>query len=99
MGTGATSRVKRHLLPGKRSHKRALGGGLGDLLGGGGAGKASGATSAVGVKTPKGTVEDQVESTAGSGADSGLPTVGADGIISMTMHQVRRSPLFKNFTY
>jgi hypothetical protein len=88
MGTGATSRVKRHLLPSKRAHKRSPANGLAGLLGGGGAGKSSGATNAVGVKTPQGTVEDQVESTAGSGADTGLPTVGSDGIISMTMHQV-----------
>jgi hypothetical protein len=88
MGTAAASRIKRRLLGPRTAIKpRVLGDKLDGLLDGG-KGGASGATDAVGTKTPKGTVEDGVESSAGTGATSGLPTVGADGVISMTMHQV-----------
>lgn len=48
----------------------------------------SSATDAVGTETPEGTVENGVAQSAGTGATSGLPTVGADGVISMTIHQV-----------
>ena len=99
MGTVAASRIKRHLLgarsPAGPKVRRALGDKLGKLLGGGdkgGAGGGGAATDAVGTKTPKGTVENGVAAAAGSGASSGLPTVGADGVISMTMHQVRSHP-------
>ena len=96
MGNGATAagRLKRGLLGDASGLKpRALfdnflGGGKGGA-GGGNAGAGGGqATDAVGTKTPKGTVEDGVANSAGAGATSGLPTVGADGVIDMTMHQV-----------
>ncbi len=91
MGTAAASRVKRHLLGPNPRVKRTPAKGLGGLLGGGfggTGGAAGGATDAAGTKTPKGTVEAGVAAAAGSGATLGLPTVGADGVISMTMHQV-----------
>ena len=94
MGNGATAakRLRRGLLD-NLLNKRADGllGKLGDALGGGkgGSGDSSGGASASGTKTAKGTVEDGVAKAAGSGATSGLPTVGADGVINMVMHQVR----------
>jgi hypothetical protein len=86
---GTTPNKSKRWVPNPRAglSARALGDALSGLFGGGGAGGSSG-TNAVGVKTPKGTVEDAVASSAGTGADTGLPTVGADGVISMNMHQV-----------
>ena len=65
---------------------------LGGLLGGGGAGGAGGGAGAdaQGTATPKGTAETGVSRAAGSGAASGLPTVGDDGTISMTFHQINQ---------
>jgi hypothetical protein len=91
MGTAGASRIKRHLLARKPDNKgRSLGDKLGELLGGGNGNSASSgaSTDAVGTKTPKGTVENGVAAAAGSGSKTGLPTVDADGVISMTMHQV-----------
>ena len=90
IGSGATAaaRLKRGLLGTKAGLKpRALRDKLGGRLGGGAGGNGK-ATDAVGTKTPKGTVEDGVAQSAGTGATSGLPTVGADGVISMNLHQV-----------
>jgi hypothetical protein len=70
---------------GSAANKRALS----DLLGGGGAAKAGGATSA-GQKTAKGTTEQGVSKAAGTGATSGLPTTADDGTITMTFHQVNQ---------
>src|SRR5882757_2893216 len=85
-GATAAARLKRGLLD------KLTGGALGgksDAGGGDATGDAAGAaTDAVGTKTPKGTTEDGVANAAGSGATSGLPTVGADGVISMTFHQL-----------
>lgn len=95
MGNGATAaaRFKRNILGSRFDNKpRALFDGLNDLLGGGG-GSGGKATEAAGTKTPKGTVEDGVAKSAGKGADSGLPTVGADGVINMVMHQVSHHEL------
>jgi hypothetical protein len=75
---------------GTTNKKRGI---LGDLIGGGkknGGGATSDSSDASGTKTPKGTVEDGVSKAAGTGADSGLPTVGQDGIITMTFHQVNQ---------
>lgn len=85
-GAAAAARLRRGLFD---KLTGALGGGSGAGIGGGAAG---GATTAVGTKTPKGTVENGVAQSAGTGATSGLPTVGADGVISMTMHQVSLQP-------
>lgn len=92
MGTGAASRIKRDLV-GKRVVN--LGAKLPFMRGklsrrARGDDSSSSATDAVGTKTPKGTVEDGVAQAAGKGATSGLPTVGADGVLSMTIHQVCR---------
>ena len=81
-GANAAARLRRGLLD---KLTGALGGGSG---GGAAGGAAGGATTAVGTKTPKGTVENAVAQSAGTGATSGLPTVGADGVINMNMHQV-----------
>jgi len=96
MGNGATAaaRFKRNLLGSRFDHtRRGLLDGLDKVLGGAGGGGGSKAAEATGTKTPKGTVEDGVAKAAGSGAKSGLPTVGADGVINMVMHQVSLSTL------
>jgi hypothetical protein len=62
---------------------------LAALLGGKGAGKGAGATSA-GQKTAKGTTEQGVAKAAGAGASSGLPTCSDKGEITMTFHQVNQ---------
>lgn len=89
-GANAAARFKRNLLGSRFDNKRrGLLDGLNGLLGGGGGGGSGGkASEAVGTKTPKGTVEDGVAKAAGKGAMSGLPTVGADGVLNMVMHQV-----------
>lgn len=43
-----------------------------------------------GTKTPAGTKENGVASSAGAGAASGLPTTADDGTITMTFHQVNQ---------
>ena len=92
MGTGAAAKKVRRGRITKKSVKkpRQLLNRLGGLLGGagGGAGRGAAGGTAVGTPTPPGTVEEGVASSAGEGASTGLPTVGADGVISMTMHQV-----------
>lgn len=95
MGNGATAaaRFRRNILGSRLdSKRRALLDGLSELLGGG-SGSGGKATEAAGTKTPKGTVEDGVAKSAGKGAESGLPTVGADGVINMVMHQVSHHEL------
>lgn len=92
-GANAAARFKRNLLGNRFDVKRrGLLDGLDNLLGGGG-GKAAEAT---GKKTPKGTVEDGVAKSAGTGAKSGLPTVGDDGVINMVMHQVSPNRCSRN---
>ena len=66
--------------------KRSL---LDKLLGGG---SGASAISGAGTKTAKGAVENGVAAGAGTGATSGLPTVGDDGTINMVYHQVRSIP-------
>lgn len=62
------------------------GGGLGALLGGGG----SGAPTSQGTKTPQGTTENAVATTAGKGKTAGLPTTADDGSVTMNFHQVNQ---------
>ena len=62
---------------------------LSNLLGGGAAGGGS-AQNAAGTKTAPNTKESGVAAAAGKGAQSGLPTVGADGIVTMNFHQVNQ---------
>jgi hypothetical protein len=61
-----------------------------DALTGGAGGKAGGGAAAAGSKTPKGTAESGVASSAGAGASSGLPTAAEDGTVTMTFHQVNQ---------
>jgi hypothetical protein len=97
MGTGATGATAATAATGATGATAAKGAkkpaaaaarGLLDALTGG-AGKAGGAASA-GAKTPKGTSETGVASSAGAGASSGLPTSADDGTITMTFHQVNQ---------
>ncbi|OAK95434.1 hypothetical protein IQ06DRAFT_232061 [Phaeosphaeriaceae sp. SRC1lsM3a] len=74
----------------KKTQQRGL---LDALTGGAGgkkAGGAAGGADAAGSKTPKGTSESGVASSAGAGASSGLPTCADDGTITMTFHQVNQ---------
>ncbi|KAH7380309.1 hypothetical protein DE146DRAFT_761042 [Phaeosphaeria sp. MPI-PUGE-AT-0046c] len=64
--------------------------GLLDALTGGAGGKGKAGGAGAGAKTPKGTAESGVASSAGTGASSGLPTCADDGTITMTFHQVNQ---------